>query len=140
MPQRETESALTKLLENNGLGTGFTCLLFKLKINRPAEVNCIILHLENISGICKVQAACHSCCQKPASMMQLSALKKNLCRCPHGCMDAHVHIPKTNGNTPNIPNIEDDASKQGSTAVPSYERWISSVKTQKSNSFKKHKA
>lgn len=52
-------------------------------------------------------------------------------------MDAHVHIPKTNGNTPNIPNIEDDASKQRSTAVPSYERWISSVKTQKSNSFKK---
>lgn len=54
-------------------------------------------------------------------------------------MDAHVHIPKTNGNTPNIPNIEDDASKQRSTAVPSYERWISSVKTQKSNRNTKRK-
>lgn len=48
----------------------------------------------------------------------------------------HMFIfQKQDGNTP---NIEDDASKQGSTAVPSYERWISSVKTQKSNSFKKN--
>lgn len=51
----------------------------------------------------------------------------------------HMFIfQKQDGNIPNIPNIEVDASKQGSTAVPSYERWISSVKTQKSNSLKKH--
>lgn len=50
----------------------------------------------------------------------------------------HMFIfQKQDGNTPNILNIEVDASKQGSTAVPSYERWIRSVKTQKSNSFKK---